>query len=273
MKQKIHALLAAEGITEVALLPFEECAVTREDLIADGFSPRCAILFLMPYYAGKPQNFSAYAAAEDYHFFVREMAERLRPALREAYPDATFCFYADHAPIDERQAAVRAGLGVYGKNGLLLNEATSSYHFIGEILTDLPPESLGTAVLYPPASCIGCGACLAACPTGILRGEGSECLSAITQKKGELTADEMALLKKHNTAWGCDICQEVCPYTHRAIENGTIYTAIPFFLESRIERLDTATLASLDNAAFRRRAFAWRGRKTVERNVRILEEK
>ncbi len=272
MKQKLTAVFKKEHIEKWAVLPLSECEVTLPRLLEreEGFSPKSVILFLIPYFGGFPKNLSAYAAAEDYHLFVSELYERLSPALTALYPDFRFRMYADHSPIDERLAAVRAGLGVFGKNGLLLTEAFSSFQFIGEILTDAPTELLGGYSLFPIRGCEGCGRCLAACPTGVLRGEGTDCLSAITQRKGELTEAETALMQRHNTAWGCDECQRVCPYTQRALASGSIYTPIPFFRENRMEELTEEALARMDEKTFRRRAFAWRGRKTVERNLRLL---
>lgn len=266
-------LFFREHIDSVAVLPLSECRVTLPRLLgADGTIPVSAILFLIPYFGGFPENLSAYAAAEDYHLFVRELYERLSPALSELFPDYHFRMYADHSPIDERLAAVRAGLGVFGKNGLLLTEKYSSFQFIGEILTDAPTELLGGYTLFPLSSCTGCGKCLAACPTGVLRGEGADCLSAITQRKGKLSEEEVALLRRCHTVWGCDECQRVCPYTERAISSGSIYTPIPFFRENRIEHLTSASLAEMDEDTFRRRAFAWRGRGVVERNTTLIEK-
>ena len=88
-----------------------------------------------------------------------------------------------------------------------------------------------------PRGCEDCGRCKTACPTGILRGEGKDCLSAITQKKGELTHEEERLILENNTVWGCDACQSCCPYTIRAKARGTVYTPIPYFKEECIIEL------------------------------------
>ena len=272
MKQGYKDLLLREGIDSFAILPFSACKVTLPALLEKepDFKPKSVILFLIPYFAGFPKNFSAYAAAEDYHLFVRELHERLLPSLTTLYPDYRFRMYADHSPIDERLAAVQSGLGVFGKNGLLLTEKYSSFQFIGEILTDAPTDALGEYTLFPIRGCESCGRCLSACPTGILRGEGNDCLSAITQRKGELTEEEKDLMRRVGTAWGCDECQKVCPYTLRAIKAGSIYSPIPFFKRKRIDALTPAVLATLDKSAFCRRAFAWRGRKVAERNAALF---
>ena len=118
-------------------------------------------------------------------------------------------------------------------------------------------------------ACIGCKKCISACP----KNELGECLSAITQKKGELTEAETDAMIKYNTAWGCDICQRVCPYTEKAVKSGTVFTDIEYFRADVIPDLDTKTLDSLNDVEFNKRAFSWRGRKTVERNLDILKRK
>ena len=274
VNEKIKALFFEEHITSVALLPFYECRVTNARLYErKGFVPQSVLVFLIPYYSVEPDNFSAYAAGEDYHFYAKELCARMHTRLKEAFPEGDFLGFADHSPIDERDAAIRAGLGLYGKNRLLISKEYGTYQFIGEFLSTLPAEALGEVSLSPFTYCIGCGACLSACPTGVLRGESTECLSALTQKKGALTEEEKALMRGVGTAWGCDECQKVCPYVKEAAHLGTLKTEIPFFKENLITHLDTEAIEHMSNVAFSRRAFAWRGRETVLRNTRILEEK
>ena len=92
------------------------------------------------------------------------------------------------------------------------------------------------------------------------------CLSAITQKKGELTEWEISLMREHNTVWGCDVCQSVCPFNKEPA-----LTPVSFFYEDRIPHLTREVLDTMNKPTFKKRAFAWRGRKTVERNLDILE--
>jgi len=271
--EALQALFEEEHIKKVALLPFSLCRVTNARLYEQhDFQPQSAIVFLIPYFAKQPDNFSVYAAAEDYHFYAQGLYARLSEKLSAIYPNGRFLGFADHSPIDERDAAIRAGLGVFGKNRLLLSPEYGSYQFIGEFLSTLPPEAFGDVTVSPFSFCIGCGACLSACPTGVLRGESSECLSAITQKKGELSEEEKTLIREVGTVWGCDECQKVCPYTKQALFTGSAMTEIPFFKENLITHIDTQSVEDMSDEVFSRRAFAWRGRKTVLRNTRVLEE-
>mgnify|MGYP003292971503 CR=1 FL=1 len=100
----------------------------------------------------------------------------------------------------------------------------------------------------------------------------NECISALTQKKGELTQEESTLMKKHGTVWGCDICQLACPYTEKMIENGAV-TEIEFFKNDLIHNIAKDYLGGVCKEEFMQRAFSWRGKKILERNIEICEKK
>ena len=255
-----------EGIEYFAVLDYKNCIEISSPIIErEDFSPRSVILFLLPYYTGETENISRYAASLDYHLAIREVGELLQCHLHSIYPSARMKIFGDHSPIAERHAALIGGLGIAGDSGLLINEKYGTYVFIGDMITDIPAQELGETPLCPITPCHHCGACRKACPTGILRGEGEDCLSAITQKKGDLTEKEQSLMTKHNTAWGCDLCQTSCPYNRNPKK-----TPLEFFYRDRIDRLDRSTLDGMSKDDFKKRAFAWRGRKTVERNLSIL---
>lgn len=109
-------------------------------------------------------------------------------------------------------------------------------------------------------SCIHCGACTANCPSPSL------CLSSLTQKKGRLTTEGCELIRKNDCVWGCDICQTVCPMNSRTKE-----TSVQFFRESLRYSLTLSELEQMSEAEFSERAYAWRGRKTIARNLMIKE--
>ena len=268
MRERLRETFLSLGVEYFAILDYSDCRQTNERIIdRAGFTPRSAIIYLLPYYAGKTDNISIYASSLDYHIAIREINDGIASLLIENFPEANLCGYGDHSPIDERHAALIGGLGIAGDSGLIINEKYGTYVFIGDMITDIDPSLLGADEPREIESCIHCGACKKACPTGILRGKGTDCLSAITQRKGELSADEIALMRKYNTAWGCDICQLSCPYNRNPIE-----TQVSFFYKDRIPFLTREILDSMTEEEFSRRAFAWRKRKTVERNLDILEK-
>ena len=272
----MKTVFANENIEFYGVLPFSECRCRRADLIerkgARAEEIRSAVLFLIPYYVGDEKgNISLYARAGDYHFYADRLFGRILPLLRERF-GGEFYGFADKSPIEETVAAAKAGLGVIGDNYMLINEKYGSFVFIGELLTDAPPSFLGAKEPIPPRHCPSCGACKNACPSGCLRGESTLCLSAVTQKKGELNAEETALLLQGNSVWGCDICQEICPYNQRIMREKR-YTPITYFKGNRITRLTREMLDTMDDGAFASRAFSFRGKAPLERNLGLFDEK
>jgi epoxyqueuosine reductase len=224
---------------------------------------------LVPYYAGQVENLSCYASAKDYHLYMKSLFARICPALQE---ESGYSFYgfADHSPIDERLAAAQAGLGIRGDNGLLIHSRYGSFIFIGELLTDMPPSLAGAVAPQAVSVCCGCGACVQACPSGCLADSKEECLSAITQKKGDLNEQERALVQIGGSVWGCDRCQLVCPYNVIAMQEEN-HTPIPYFQQDRILRLTRADLDAMSEEEFSARAFSFRGRAPLERNLALLD--
>lgn len=266
MKSKIEKYFASVNIEYFAVLPYDECREINQRIIdRQGFVPKSVIIYLLPYYSGESENLSVYASSLDYHIAISEINFGLQEILKEAFSDAKIKGYGDHSPIDERHAALGSGLGIAGDNGLIINEKYGTYVFIGDVVTDIEPHLLSAVKLQPYKHCEGCGACKRACPTKILSGEGNDCLSAITQRKGELSEEEKELMRIHNTLWGCDICQKVCPHNKEPK-----LTPVEFFYRERIPRLTKEILDGMTDVQFEKRAFAWRKRKTVERNIEIL---
>ena len=162
--------------------------------------------------------FARYARGDDYHDVMKARLAVLLETLKAEYGgEIEGRVFVDTAPILEREVARRAGLGWFGKNTLLINTRRGSYFFLGEILT--------TAELIPDASAMGgcgtCTRCLDACPTGALVApyqlDARRCLSYLTiEVKGAIPEEfRPALVEAGNRIYGCDICQEVCPFNLR----------------------------------------------------------
>ena len=136
MRALLDKCFLDEKIEYYAVLDYGDCRVINTRLAEKmGFTPRSAILFLLPYFVGYPTNFSVYAASRDYHLAVSEITGRIIAQLRSAYGEYSYAGFGDHSPIDERHAALIAGLGILGENRLVINEKYGSYFFIAEILT------------------------------------------------------------------------------------------------------------------------------------------
>ena len=263
--------LLSRGIDTFGVISLKKCRVVREYKLKkcgfDDLSDLSVIMLAIPYYTHhKEKNISSYAIPRDYHAYCKELFGSLIPLLNGKFEGYRFAGFADDSPIDERDAAARSGIGVLGENQLILTEKYSSYIFLAELITDYPLECNGAGDIK---KCHGCMACRRACPAG----EIGECLSSLTQKKGELTKAESDKIKRYGSAWGCDICQEVCPYTKKAIENGTILTPIEFFKESLIPCPSSGFIDGMSDCDFSLRAYSWRKRETVRRNLLILEDK
>ena len=164
---------------------------------------------------------SRYAWGDDYHHVLRRKLDELVAALRERFPEAFEArVYADTGPLQERIFAKYAGLGWLGKNTLLLNQTLGSWFFLGAILTtlDLTP-TLGEAELPPPDLCGSCRRCIEACPTDALVEpylmDARRCISYLTiELRGSIPEELREPMGPH--VFGCDICQDVCPWNRRA---------------------------------------------------------
>lgn len=223
--------------------------------------PQSVLVALFPYRFPdeEPRNLSRYASVNDYHPAVTGVLEGVADTLRAAYPQNTFAVFADNSPIPEVKAAALAGLGVVGDNGLLIHPAFGSYVFIGEIVTDLSLTPTGREI----NECPHCGRCATACPTGCVGGDKAGCLSALTQQKGELTAEQQRLIRAEGLVWGCDTCQEACP-----LNNGVKIASHPCFTDYH----PWLTEAMLTADDLRQQAYGWRGAAPLRRNLAILKE-
>lgn len=158
---------------------------------------------------------ASYALGEDYHYVVKWKLKELLKRFQAQWGEVQGRVYLDSAPVMERQWAERAGLGWTGKNSLLLNKRMGSYFFIGELMLDIELEPDAPALDH----CGTCRRCIDACPTGAIIQpqvvDGSRCISYFTiELKGEIP--EPAPAEHGNWVFGCDICQEVCPWNRHA---------------------------------------------------------
>jgi epoxyqueuosine reductase len=208
---------------------------------------------------------AAYALGDDYHRVVDAKLVELERFLAREHPGAVTRRYVDTGAVLEREWAVRGGLGWFGKNTMLLSTRGGSWFFLAELITDvaLAPD------VPTPAHCGRCIDCLAACPTGALREglvmDAPRCIAYLTIE--HRSAIDPAL-RAHLGPWifGCDVCQEVCPWNASAAardDDGTLAWLSPFLPD----------LLALDEAGFRARfgrtPVARAKRRGLLRNVAV----
>lgn len=222
------------------------------------------IVCLLPYYSGGERcALSRYAWGKDYHAVMREYLSPVCVYLeKKNFRAHILC---DNHSLNDRYLAYSAGLGFFGRSGMLINDRFGTYTFIGSVVTDAQIEPDAPLV----KKCAECGECERKCPGGAISAEGvcgEKCVSYLTQKKGVLSEEEQEKIKKSGYIWGCDICQEVCPHNKYAE-----FTDIYSFLYDLIKEPEINE--DMSNREFKRkyadRAFAWRGKSTIMRNIDI----
>ena len=158
---------------------------------------------------------SRYAWGRDYHDVMRSKLEQLRTAVEKLAPDVDTRVYVDTGPIVERAFARLSGMGWMGKNTCLINEQKGSWFFLGVILTnlELDPD------LPAPDRCGSCTRCLEACPTGALVEpyvmDASRCISYFNIELRGSIPEQFRERRWAGMSFGCDICQDVCPWNSR----------------------------------------------------------
>lgn len=158
---------------------------------------------------------SKYAYGGDYHFIIKDKLKSLFAAIQEEIGEVEGRVFTDSAPVLDKAWAKKSGLGWVGKNALLLTPQVGSFHFIGELIIDLELEYDGEIKDY----CGTCTRCIDACPTDALtpyKIEAQKCISYLTiELKDQFLPSEFKG-KMENWMFGCDICQDVCPWNRFA---------------------------------------------------------
>ncbi|HXI12537.1 MAG TPA: tRNA epoxyqueuosine(34) reductase QueG [Thermoanaerobaculia bacterium] len=181
---------------------------------------RSVVVIAVPYSSERPvasphavSNLIArYALGDDYHAIIDEILVQMETAILRAAPDARTRRYVDTGPLSDRAYGAAAGIGWIGKNGMLIDPDRGSYFFIGTLLTSLENDVSFDEVTD---RCGSCTRCIDACPTDAILPdrtlESDRCISYATiEQRGPL--DSFMASKIEGTIFGCDICQEVCPW-------------------------------------------------------------
>ncbi len=181
------------------------------------------VVILVPYASERPHgglcdHIARYALGDDYH----EVLDRILRDLEQVVEGKTWR-YVDTGPLSDRSAAAQAGLGWIGRNGMLIHEEHGSWFFIGTLLTSLEND-IGCGEVAD--RCGACTRCVEACPTAAILPDrtvaSARCISYATiEHRGSLPAD----LDLAGNAFGCDICQEVCPWNEAPLEPHPAFVA------------------------------------------------
>ena len=241
---------------------------------------RAAVVTLTNYFHGSADPGAAprgrgkvaqYAWSSDYHDVLGERLEQLATRVRELVPGSTTRCYVDAGPVPERELAQLAGLGWIGKNMMLIHPEVGSFTFIGVVLTDagLEPD--------PPFDADRCGTCrrcLDACPTQAFVGprdlDARACISYLTiEHRGEF--DETQRAQVGDWLFGCDVCQDVCPwnvsFARETLDPG-------FAPQLEVVRPDVRALATMNESDFQHRydrtPFTGPGHHGMRRNAAAL---
>lgn len=238
---------------------------------------RSVVTLLYNYYPeqdlsqSKHYKIAKYAYGHDYHFVIKDKLNTLLQQLQEEIGEIQGRVFVDSAPVMERAWAQRSGVGWIGKNSLLLTKQRGSFFFLAELIIDLELAPDGPVKDY----CGTCTRCLDACPTDAIVApyvvDGSKCIAYYTIELKEEIPQEVQG-KFENWIFGCDICQDVCPWNRHARPHQELAFSPSTELKS-MERRDWEELTEeVFRKVFKKSAVKRAKFKGLQRNIRFVSE-
>jgi epoxyqueuosine reductase len=238
---------------------------------------KSVITLLLNYFPQQQQEASApkiakYAFGDDYHEVIRDKLNLFLQQIKEQIGDINGRGFADSAPVLERSWAQKTGLGWVGKNGNLINKQNGSFFFIATLIVDLELEY---DFPYVKDYCGSCTKCIDSCPTdAILPGkvvDGAKCISYFTIELKDALIPETMKGKFDNWMFGCDVCQDVCPWNRFSKPNNEIkFSPIPAILNFSSGDWEELTEESFKlifkHSPLKRSKF-----KGIQRNLKFIE--
>jgi len=239
---------------------------------------KSVITLLYNYFPETLQNTDApkiakYAYGEDYHLVIRKKLNTLLQSIRENFGNIEGRGFVDSAPVLERTWAKKSGLGWIGKNGNLINKSKGSFFFIATLITDLELEP---DVEHVKDFCGTCNKCVDACPTeAIMINKTIDATKCISYFTIELKSNELpdGLEKKsENWIFGCDICQDVCPWNRFSkITEHQELNPYPEIIHFGIREWDNLSEENF-NVIFKNSPLKRTGFKGLKRNLKLFQQ-
>ena len=237
---------------------------------------RSVITLLKNYYPAqtieKEHKISKYAYGQDYHIVIKSQLKEMMAEMKIRFGDFTGRGFVDSAPVLERSWAQKSGLGWIGRNGNLITKGSGSFFFIATLITDLEFRYDDP---FAADYCGSCRKCIEACPTQAILPDktinGSQCISYFTiELKEEIIPGEMKG-KFKNWMFGCDICQDVCPWNRFSQPHGEqAFQPLPELLN-----LSNGEWESLSEEAFKKifkhSPISRSKLKGIQRNIKFLK--
>lgn len=239
---------------------------------------KSVITLLKNYYPSEKQRpetpkISKYAFGKDYHEVIRERLRYFLQEIKDNIGEVQGRGFVDSAPVLERAWAEKSGLGWVGKNGNLITRQNGSFFFIATLITDLELEYDDP---FAKDYCGSCRKCIDACPTDAILEEkivdGSKCISYFTIELKEMMIPESMKGKFDNWMFGCDICQDVCPWNRFSKPHNEIeFTPIPEILNLSTTEWEEMTEETFRNL-FRDSPISRSKFRGIKRNLKFLSK-
>ncbi len=238
---------------------------------------RSVVSLLLNYYPEEKQRqdsfkISKYAYGEDYHFVIKDKLKTLLYGIQDEIGEVDGRVFVDSAPVLDKAWAARSGLGWIGKNNNLIRKGEGSFFFIAELILDLELEYDNVTTDH----CGSCTACIDACPTQAIESpyivNGSKCISYLTIELKDAIPEEFSG-KLDDWMYGCDVCQDVCPWNRFSkTHNEPLFQPKPSLIDYDKQQWQDLT-AELFNDIFRKSAVKRTKFTGLMRNIAFLQKK
>jgi epoxyqueuosine reductase len=240
---------------------------------------KSVITLLLNYFPSEQQQPQApgiakYAYGTDYHYVIRDKLNELLQFIKDNIGEVTGRGFVDSAPVLERSWAVRSGLGWVGKNGNVLTRHSGSFFFIATLITDL---DLVADAPFTTDHCGTCTRCIDACPTQAIVSpteiDAGKCISYLTIELKDALIPSEFHNKMEGWMFGCDICQDVCPWNRFSKDNAEPhFKPIPGILNLSLQEWETMTEETF-NATFKNSPLKRSKWKGIQRNIKAIKKK